>query len=78
MLQMPEWKSNMKIWRFAHTFADFLHVKSEKPGGKDFFEFLAQYSKFHKRDLAIISQFQYKHEATTYESFSDQNTVLIF
>jgi hypothetical protein len=44
---------------------------------KIFFEFLAQYSKFHKRDLAIISQFQYKHEARTYESFFDQVSVII-
>ena len=27
---------------------------------------------------AAISQFQYKNEATTYDSFSDQNTVLDF
>jgi hypothetical protein len=29
--------------------------------------------KFHEVDLPIISQFQYKHEATTYESFFDQS-----
>ena len=40
---------------------------------KKTFEFLGQYSKFHEVDLAIISQFQYNHEATTYESFSDQS-----
>jgi hypothetical protein len=39
---------------------------------KKTFEFLGQYIKFHEVDLAIISQFQYKHEATTYESFFDQ------
>ena len=39
---------------------------------KKTFEFLAQYSKFHEVDFAIISQFQYKHEAQTYESFFDQ------
>ena len=38
-------------------------------------KFLGQYSKFHEVDLAVISQFQYKHEATTYESFSDQYIV---
>ncbi len=36
-----------------------------------FFEFLGQYSKFHEVDLAFISQFRYKQEATTYESFPD-------
>ncbi len=38
-------------------------------------KFLGRYSKFHEVDLAIISQFQCKHEATTYESFPDQYTV---
>ncbi len=33
---------------------------------------LGQYSQFHEVDLGIISQFQYKHEGTTYESVSDQ------
>jgi hypothetical protein len=28
--------------------------------------------RLHEVDLAIISKFQYKHEATTYESFFDQ------
>jgi hypothetical protein len=33
---------------------------------KKTFDFLGQYIKFHEVDVAIISQFQYKHEATTY------------
>jgi hypothetical protein len=39
---------------------------------------LAQYSKFHEVDLAVISQFQYKHEDRTYESFFDQRVVQEF
>jgi hypothetical protein len=41
------------------------------------FEFLGRYIKFHEVDLAIISQFQYKHEATTYESFFDQHLLYL-
>jgi hypothetical protein len=40
---------------------------------KKTFEFLGQYIKFHEVDLGIISQFQYKHECTTYENVSDQD-----
>jgi hypothetical protein len=42
---------------------------------KKTFTFLGQYIKCHDVDprLAIPSQFQYKHEATTYESFFDQD-----
>ncbi len=36
------------------------------------FDFLGQYIKVHEVDIAVISQFQYKQEATTYESFLDQ------
>jgi hypothetical protein len=43
-----------------------LHLKTVQ----NFFEFLSQYSKFHQRDSAIISQFQSKKEATTYKIFS--------
>ncbi len=42
------------------------------------FEFLAYYNKFPEVDHTIISQFQYKHEVTTYESFFDQSICILF
>jgi hypothetical protein len=39
-------------------------------------EFLGQYYKFYEVDVASSSQLQYKHDATTYESFPDQYYIL--